>query len=85
MVIPLRHLIGVEMDAPMYFGMNYGWGSGLMGLIILIADIYAIIQVINSNATTGTKLLWVLLILFLPVIGFIIWLLAGPGNRRLNI
>jgi hypothetical protein len=66
-------------------GMQYGWGSGLMGLIILIADIYAIIQVLGSGASTGTKLLWVLLILFLPVIGLIIWLLAGPGNRRITL
>ena len=66
----------------MGYGMHYTWGSGLMGLVILIADLYAIIQVLGSNATTGTKLLWVLLILVLPVIGFILWLLMGPGNRR---
>jgi hypothetical protein len=66
-------------------GMQYGWGSGLMGLVILIADIYAIIQVLGSGASTGTKLLWVLLILFLPVVGLIIWLLAGPGNRRITL
>ena len=68
----------------MNYGMNYGWGTGLMGLIILIADIYAIIQVLGSGASTGTKLLWILLILFLPVVGLIIWLLAGPGNRRIS-
>lgn len=66
----------------MYYGMQYGWGSGLMGLLILIADLYAIIQVLGSNATTGAKLLWILLILFLPVLGFILWLLMGPGNKR---
>lgn len=69
----------------MNYGMNYGWGTGLMGLIILIADIYAIIQVLGSGASTGTKLLWILLILFLPVVGLIIWLLAGPGNRRISL
>ena len=69
----------------MVYGMQYGWGSGLMGLLILIADLYAIIQVLGSNATTGAKLLWILLILFLPVIGFILWLLMGPGNKRLSI
>ena len=69
----------------MNYGMNYGWGTGLMGLIILIADIYAIMQVLGSGASTGTKLLWILLILFLPVVGLIIWLLAGPGNRRISL
>lgn len=69
----------------MNYGMQFGWGSGLMGLLVLIADLYAIIQVLGSNATTGAKLLWVLLILFLPVVGFILWLLMGPGNKRLSV
>lgn len=52
--------------------------GGLFGLIVLILDIWAIIKVIQSGASTGAKVIWVLLILVLPVIGFIIWLLAGP-------
>lgn len=78
----MRLETGAEMDLHMVYGMHYGWGSGLMGLIVLIADLYAIIQVLGSNATTGTKLVWILLILILPVIGFILWLLMGPGNKR---
>jgi hypothetical protein len=56
--------------------------SGILGLIILIADIWAIVSVIGSGASTGSKVLWVLLILILPVIGFIIWLIAGPRAAR---
>jgi succinate dehydrogenase/fumarate reductase cytochrome b subunit len=55
---------------------------GLTGLIMLILDLWAIISVINSSRDTGTKVLWVLIILVLPVLGFIAWLLAGP--RSLN-
>lgn len=55
-----------------------GTGSGLIGLIILILDIWAIIKVVGSSATTGMKLVWVLVILFLPVIGLILWYLFGP-------
>ncbi|PWR01226.1 hypothetical protein DKT77_18060 [Meridianimarinicoccus roseus] len=50
----------------------------ILGLIIFIADIYAIVKVINSGADTGKKVLWVLLIAILPVVGFIAWYLAGP-------
>jgi hypothetical protein len=50
----------------------------IFGLIILIADIWAIINVIQSGATTGMKLLWVVLIIVLPVIGLILWFLMGP-------
>ncbi len=52
--------------------------NGLLGLIIVILDIWAVINVLQSGAQTGAKVLWVLLIIFLPVIGLIIWALAGP-------
>jgi hypothetical protein len=51
---------------------------GILGLIILILDIYAIIKVIGSSASTGMKLLWTLLIILLPVVGLILWFLLGP-------
>ena len=57
--------------------------SCLLSLVILALDIWAIINVIKSGAETGIKILWVLLIVFLPVLGLIIWALAGPrGNVR---
>ena len=52
--------------------------GGLFGLIVLILDIWAIIKVVQSGASTGAKVIWVVLILVLPVVGFLIWLLAGP-------
>ena len=58
--------------------------NGLIGLIILALDIWAIINVIKSGAGTGAKVLWVLLILFLPVLGLVIWAIAGPrGTVRI--
>ncbi|WP_193183071.1 PLDc N-terminal domain-containing protein [Nisaea sediminum] len=58
--------------------------SGLFGLVVLIADIYAIIQVLASRAPGVNKLVWILLILLLPVIGLLIWLFAGP-RRPSNV
>ena len=55
--------------------------SGLIGLLILIADIWAIVKTVQSGASTGAKVVWVLVILILPVVGLIIWLFAGPGRR----
>ena len=52
--------------------------NGPIGLLILIADIYAIVQVVQSGTGTFSKVLWILLILFLPVLGFLIWLIFGP-------
>jgi hypothetical protein len=57
--------------------------NSLVGLIILVLSIWAIINIVKSNTEVGKKVLWVLLILFLPVIGLIIWALLGPrGNVR---
>lgn len=59
--------------------------NGLIGLIILALDIWAIINVLKSGASTGMKIVWVLLILLLPVLGLIIWAIAGPrGNVRIR-
>ena len=58
--------------------------NGLIGLIILALDIWAIINVLKSGAETGMKILWVLLIIFLPILGLVIWAIAGPrGNVRI--
>ncbi|VEF10133.1 Uncharacterised protein [Pseudomonas fluorescens] len=58
--------------------------NGLIGLIILALDIWAIIKVLKSGASTGMKIVWVLLIILLPVLGLIIWAIAGPrGNVRI--
>jgi hypothetical protein len=52
--------------------------GGLLGLLILIADVYAIVKTVQSSASTGVKVLWIVLILVLPLVGLIIWWLAGP-------
>lgn len=54
-----------------------GFG-GLFGLVILVLDIWAIINVVQSPVSTGNKLIWVLVIFLLPLIGLIIWYFAGP-------
>lgn len=52
--------------------------GGLLGLIILILDVWGIIKVIQSSSGTGTKVLWVVIIMILPVFGLLLWILAGP-------
>ncbi|MCG8907487.1 MULTISPECIES: PLDc N-terminal domain-containing protein [Pseudomonas] len=57
--------------------------SGLISLIIFALDIWAIINVVKSNAEMSMKILWILVIVILPVLGLIIWAVAGPrGNVR---
>ena len=51
---------------------------GLIGLIVLAIDIYAIYQTLTSGASTVAKIIWTIVILALPVLGAIAWLIAGP-------
>ncbi|MGD8831522.1 MAG: PLDc N-terminal domain-containing protein [Pseudomonadales bacterium] len=52
--------------------------GGLGGLIILILDVYAIVKVLGSSASTGAKVGWTVAILLLPLLGVILWFLFGP-------
>ncbi|CAG8701240.1 25198_t:CDS:2 [Gigaspora margarita] len=56
------------------------WG-GILGLIILILDIIAIFEVLQSGRSMLSKLLWILLIFFFPVGGLIIYCCCGRGAR----
>ncbi len=56
--------------------------GGIGGLIILALDIWAIVSIIGSAASTGKKVIWTLLVLILPIVGFIIWFFAGPRAHK---
>jgi Phospholipase_D-nuclease N-terminal len=63
--------------------MDFGFQvRGIGGFILLVLDLWAIVSVIGSRASTGKKVVWVLVILFLPLIGFIAWLILGPRAAR---
>ena len=54
--------------------------TGILGLLILIADIYAILKIAKSSTSDGKKALWIAIVLVLPVLGVIVWYLLGPGR-----
>jgi hypothetical protein len=56
--------------------------GGIFGLLILALDVWAIVTIVQSGATTAQKVLWIVLILLLPVIGVILWFLLGPRSAR---
>jgi len=49
----------------------------ILGLVILILDIVAIIDVLKSAADTTKKVLWVLVILLFPLLGMILYFVIG--------
>ncbi len=51
--------------------------GGLIGLVVLVLDIIAIINIVQSTMTTGNKVLWALLVVLLPVIGMVLYFVIG--------
>ena len=56
-------------------------GHPLVWLIVTVLDVIAIVSILKSSADSGTKILWALLVIFLPVLGMILYFLMGPGRR----
>ena len=56
--------------------------EGFGGLIVLIADVWAIVNILQSGASTAAKVLWTVIVVVLPILGFILWFFAGPRTRR---
>lgn len=55
--------------------------GGVLGLLILIANVWAIVNIVSASASMGSKVLWIVLVLLLPVLGLLVWFFAGPRGR----
>lgn len=53
----------------------------ILGILFLVGVVWAIINIITSKVSTGTKFIWLVTILLVPVIGFIVWYFAGPRSQ----
>ena len=61
--------------------MNFGY-RGLLGLLILAGDIWAIVNIAQSSASNEKKLIWILAVVLLPILGLILWFFLGPRDRK---
>jgi hypothetical protein len=56
--------------------------GGVWGLLVLIVDIWAIVNIVKSSAKTEMKILWVVIVALLPVVGVVLWYFLGPKTGR---
>ena len=61
----------------MHFGYN-----GLIGALVLIGDIWAIINIFQSSVSSEKKLIWIVAVVLLPVLGLILWYFLGPRSGK---
>jgi len=58
------------------------YNNSLWGILVLIADIWAIVNILQSGADTTKKVIWTVVVLLLPVLGFILWFFMGPRDGK---
>ena len=58
------------------------YSNSLWGILVLIADIWALVNILQSGADTTRKVIWIIVVLLLPVLGFILWYFMGPKTGR---
>src|SRR4029434_5083315 len=56
--------------------------NSILGLLILVADIWAIINIFQSSVSNEKKLIWIIVVVLLPVLGLILWFFLGPRDRK---
>ena len=54
--------------------------TAILGVLLFIADVWAVIRIVGSNASNGTKAIWIIVVLVLPILGLVLWYLMGPGR-----
>ena len=60
------------------------YGGGLVSLIVLALWIYCIIDVVSTPEGLPRnlpKIVWLLLVIFLPMVGSVVWLVAGRPEK----
>jgi len=56
--------------------------QGIVGLLVLVADVWAIVNIFQSSDDTGKKFVWIITVILLPVIGLILWYFLGPRTGK---
>ena len=61
--------------------MNVGF-HGIWGLLVLAANVWAILNIAQSFASNEKKALWIVLVVLLPLVGLILWYFLGPRSSK---
>lgn len=50
----------------------------VLGIVHFVIIIWAVVNIFQSGESTVSKALWTALVFFFPLLGLLIWFLAGP-------
>ncbi len=49
----------------------------LIGLVILVIGVLVVLDILRSNKDTEKKILWILVVIFLPLLGSLLYFFIG--------
>ena len=52
----------------------------LISIVILIIDIIVIVDIVKSNKSTEKKVLWIIAVIFLPILGPLLYYFVGKSR-----
>jgi hypothetical protein len=55
----------------------------IVGLLLLVLDIYVIYLIVTGKGEIGMKLIWIIVVLLLPLLGPILYFVLGRSGSRL--
>ena len=55
-----------------------GLELGLLGLIWLVIVVWAIVKTAQARVGVLPRVLWILILIVFPVVGFLFWFFLGP-------
>ncbi|WP_312391698.1 PLD nuclease N-terminal domain-containing protein [Pseudomonas sp.] len=60
--------------------VSYFWIA--VAVIVILVDLWAIVSVFRSDKSGGVKVAWFLGIVIFPVVGLVVWGIAGPRGIK---
>lgn len=60
--------------------VSYFWIA--IAVIVILVDLWAIVSVFRSDKSDGVKVAWFLGIVVFPVVGLVVWGIAGPRGIK---
>lgn len=61
--------------------MEHGHLWFALAVLLALLEVWAIKRIIGSPVRAESKMMWIVFVVFVPVIGLIVWGVAGPKSR----
>lgn len=61
--------------------MEHGYLWITLAVLLALLEVWAIKRIIGSTVRAESKMMWVIFVVFVPVIGLLVWGVNGPKSR----